>query len=81
MLELVHTDLCGPFRVKSQGGAVYIMTFIDDISRCVFPNFLKQKFEAFDLFIQLIVMVEKQRGRKLLQIRSDNGKNYLNSKF
>lgn len=27
-LELVHTDVCGPVRVKSQGGAQYFITFI-----------------------------------------------------
>ena len=33
MLELIHTDLCGPMQTRSLGGASYFMTFIDDRSR------------------------------------------------
>ena len=33
LLELVHSDLCGLFKVKSKGGALYFATFIDDHSR------------------------------------------------
>ena len=32
-LELVHSDVCGPLKVKSFGGALYFVTFIDDYSR------------------------------------------------
>jgi len=32
-LEIVHTDLCGPMRKESQGGASYFLTFTDDYSR------------------------------------------------
>ena len=28
LLELVHSDLCGPFKVKSKGGALYFATFM-----------------------------------------------------
>ena len=33
LLEIVHSDLCGPFKVKSKGGALYFATFNDDHSR------------------------------------------------
>ena len=33
LLQLVHSELCGPFKVKSKGGALYFATFIDDRSR------------------------------------------------
>ena len=32
-LEIVHTDLCGPMRKESHGGARYFLTFTDDYSR------------------------------------------------
>lgn len=35
MLELVHSDVCGPMRTRSMGGAVYFATFIDDKSKWV----------------------------------------------
>ncbi|KAG8503402.1 hypothetical protein CXB51_001378 [Gossypium anomalum] len=42
-LEYIHSDLWGPSRVPSRGGANYILTFIDDFSRKVWAFFLKQK--------------------------------------
>ena len=32
VLDLVHSDLCGPINLPSNGGKCYIMTFIDDYS-------------------------------------------------
>ena len=32
LLELLHSDLCIPFKVKSKGGTLYFATFIDDHS-------------------------------------------------
>nr|KYP47622.1 Retrovirus-related Pol polyprotein from transposon TNT 1-94 [Cajanus cajan] len=33
LLELVHSNVCGPLKVKSFSGALYFVTFIDDCSR------------------------------------------------
>ena len=33
VLELVHTDVRGPFKVKSLRGALYFLIFVDDFSR------------------------------------------------
>lgn len=34
-LELVHTDVMGPMRTVSKGGAKYVLTFVNDYSRYV----------------------------------------------
>ena len=36
ILGLVHSDICGPMRIASCGGAIYFLTFIDDFSRMIF---------------------------------------------
>ena len=33
LLEIIHTDVCGPMRVEAHGGYHYILTFTDDLSR------------------------------------------------
>ena len=33
LMELVHSDVCGPMKVKSMGGASYFVTYIDDTSK------------------------------------------------
>lgn len=32
ILELVHSDVCGPLDVNSAGCSKYVLTFIDDFS-------------------------------------------------
>ena len=43
LLQLVHSNLMGPFQTKSLGGASYILTFIDDFSRMTFGYLLEHK--------------------------------------
>ena len=46
VLELVHTDVMGPMRTLSKGGAKYVLTLVDDYSRYVVAYFLKKKSEV-----------------------------------
>ncbi|XP_074271663.1 uncharacterized protein LOC141595596 [Silene latifolia] len=32
-LELIHMDLCGPIRIRSRGGSLYVCVLVDDYSR------------------------------------------------
>src|SRR5689334_23079082 len=46
-MELVHTDICGPFRTPTkEGGCVYVITFIDDFTRMTKAYLMKNKSEA-----------------------------------
>ena len=80
-LQLVHSDLCGPFPVASFSGYMYFLTFIDDFSRRTWVYFLKLKSEVFNMFLAFKAFVEKQSGHQILKLRSDNGGEYVNNKF
>ena len=41
ILEIVHTNLCGPIDVQRYKGDKYIMLFVDDYSRTMTAMFLK----------------------------------------
>ena len=58
ILDYVHSDLWGPSRKKSLGGASYMLTIIDDYSRKVWPYFLKHKYEAFSAFKEWKIMID-----------------------
>lgn len=81
LLELVHSDVCGPMQTSSLGGARYLVTFTDDHSRKAFGYFIKEKAEIMSKFIDFKVMVEKQTGKVIKCLRSDNGGEYVNSRF
>ena len=73
ILDLVHSDVCGPVSTKSIGGSVYFVTFIDDHSRKVWVYTMKTKDQVFDVFKNFHASVERQTGRKLKCIKTDNG--------
>jgi hypothetical protein len=50
LLELVHSDVCGPMKTTFRGGAQYFNTFIDDFSRKTHVYLLKAKGKVFDKF-------------------------------
>ncbi|UYV66792.1 hypothetical protein LAZ67_4002870, partial [Cordylochernes scorpioides] len=80
-LQLIHSDICGPMRTKSYGVALYFATFIDDFSRMIFTFVMKGKNEVFKGFIVFKRFAEKQTGKKIKAIRSDNAAEYLSSDF
>lgn len=77
ILELVHSDVCGPMQTSSWGGA-YFLIFIDNKSRKTFVYFLKGKDEVFTKFQEFKELAENQTGRRLKILRTDNGKEYVN---
>ncbi len=81
LLEIVHSDVCGPMPEQSLGGKRYFVSFIDDKSRLARLYFLKQKSEAFECFREYKAWSEKQTGCKLKNLRSDNGTEFVNGQF
>jgi len=74
-LDLVHTDLCY-MKDRTLGGALYFVTFIDDFSRKVWCFALKSKDQVLGVFKHFQAKVERETGRKLKCVRSDNGGEY-----
>lgn len=81
ILQIVHSDVCGPLNIRSIGGAKYFVTFIDDCSRKTFVYVLKTKNEVFDKFVQFKTLVENQTNNKVKVLRTDNGTEYINKNF
>ncbi len=80
-LDLVHSDLCGKLNEPSLSGAEYFVTFTDDKTRYVWVYFLKSKDQVFETFVAWKAMVERETGRKLKTLRTDNGGEYVSNDF
>jgi hypothetical protein len=50
VLELIHSNVCGPMPSSSISGYVYYVSFIDDYSHKTWIYFLKSKDEVFNKF-------------------------------
>lgn len=81
ILQMVHSDVCGPMENTSIGGLKYFLTFIDDFSRKTFVYFLKEKSQVKESFIEFKNLVENQTGKRIKVLRSDNGREYVNKDF
>ena len=64
LLELVHSDLCHPFKVNSKGGALYFATFINDRSRKIWVYPIKSIDQVLDVFKQFQALSERQTGKR-----------------
>ncbi|KAK2388640.1 putative mitochondrial protein [Trifolium repens] len=81
VLELLHMDLMGPMQVESLGGKRYVLVVVDDFSRYTWVNFIREKSDAFDVFKELCLQIQREKGSNVVRIRSDHGREFENSKF
>ncbi|XP_018403755.1 PREDICTED: retrovirus-related Pol polyprotein from transposon TNT 1-94 [Cyphomyrmex costatus] len=81
LLQVVHSDLCGPMETISFRGSRYFLTFVDDCSRKVFVYFLETKDQVPGTLEEFKVLAEKQSDRQLKTLRSDNGREYINQRL
>ncbi|GAA0145520.1 hypothetical protein LIER_42865 [Lithospermum erythrorhizon] len=81
ILELIHSDLCGPISPTSNSGKRYVMSFIDDFSRKAWVYLLANKSDALECFKQFACKVENERNASLKCLRTDRGGEYTSSAF
>jgi hypothetical protein len=81
ILDLVHSDLCGPMAVTTPSGNRYVLTLIDDFSRLTVIYLLKQKSETAGKIMEYVRMTENLCGKKMEVIRSDNGGEYTSKEL
>ncbi|KAL0453561.1 UNVERIFIED_CONTAM: hypothetical protein Slati_1334200 [Sesamum latifolium] len=81
LLDLVHTDICGPLSILARGGFSYFITYTDDHSRYGYVYLMRYKSEAFRKFKKYRLEVENQTNRKIKALQSDRGGEYLSGEF
>ncbi|GJY54479.1 retrotransposon protein, putative, ty1-copia subclass [Tanacetum coccineum] len=81
LLGLIHTDVCGPFKIMSRQGAYYFVTFTDNFSHYGYVYLLKHKHEVFETFKVFQKEVENQLGKTIKLLRFDRGGKYMSQDF
>ncbi|GBO28103.1 Retrovirus-related Pol polyprotein from transposon TNT 1-94 [Araneus ventricosus] len=74
-------DLWGPSPTKSLGGNSYFLSVIDDFFMYAVVYPIKKKSDVFNCFSEYLVNSERQLGRKLKCVRSDNCFEFCNKQF
>ena len=75
-LELIYSDILGPFEVASLNGSKYAVTFIDEYTKYAVVKYMRNKSEVIGKFKEYVA--ENGTPRTL---RSDNGAEYTSRKF
>ena len=76
MLELIHSDVCGPMLSTYLSGFEYYIIIIDDYSRKTWIYFLKEKDEVFGKFKEFKSLIENHSKRRIKTLRIENGGEY-----
>ena len=64
ILEIIHSDVCGPMSSSSLSKYVYYVSFIDDFSRMKWIYFMKNKDEVFSKFKEFKALIENHTEKK-----------------
>ncbi|KAI5738346.1 hypothetical protein M8J77_005748 [Diaphorina citri] len=81
ILEIIHTDLCGPISPTSNEGHKYFLTFIDGYSHFTMVYPIQEKSQVFEKFKEYYNLVSNMFGEKILKLRCDNGGEYVSREF
>jgi hypothetical protein len=65
ILDLIHSDVCGPMSLASLTGSLYYVVFIDDFSQ--------KSWIFFSRFQEFKALVENQTGKKIRVLRGTMG--------
>ena len=80
-LQLVYTDICGPYRVASKSGYKYFISFIDEYSKMSWIYLLKNKSDAINALKTFHKDISLFYNIPIKAIRSDNGGEFTSNKW
>nr|GEW91104.1 copia-type polyprotein [Tanacetum cinerariifolium] len=81
VLELIHSDICGPITPASHTENRYFLSFIDDYSHKGWVYLITEKSQALESFKQFKRKVEVETGKIIKTLRTDRGGEYLSHDF
>jgi transposase InsO family protein len=84
ILELLHTDLAGPYAISSYNDKRYVLTVLDDHTKLSSIKCMKHKDDVAAALMHICNSLENQCedievSPKIKAVRSDNGTEYINS--
>ena len=68
-MELIHTDICGPFTLTTLSGYRYFITFTDDFSCCGHVELIREKSNSLVAFKEFKVKMELKRNKTLKVVK------------
>ncbi|CAI7895939.1 unnamed protein product [Closterium sp. NIES-54] len=80
-LDVVHIDLCGPFRVNAMDGSLYFLLLEDRKTRFVWVRPIAKTSDVLVVLEKWLKEVERQTSKSVKRLRSDRGGEFLGRAF
>ncbi len=77
LLDVIHTDVCGPMSTPTPEGYKYFITFLDDYSKASSVRLLKRKDEVSQAVKDTLQQWAQLTGKSVRAVRSDRGREYI----
>ena len=81
ILEIMSSDVCGPFRTQTPDGKKYFVTFIDHYSRFTWVSLVRRKSDVFKVFKILMTRLHNRHGYYPAVLHSDGGGEYISDEL
>ncbi|CAA0839612.1 cysteine-rich RLK (RECEPTOR-like protein kinase) 8 [Striga hermonthica] len=81
VLELVHSDLCGPITPATHGGRRYFLLLVDDCSRFMWLHLRTSKDQTAEAIKRFQARSEVESGKRLRVLRTDRGGEFTSVEF
>jgi hypothetical protein len=81
ILEIIHSDVCGPVECTTWDGMRYVLTVLDDYTHLARVYLLKNKSEVSEYLKCYINEAERETKEKVSVLRCDNGGEYTGNEF
>lgn len=81
ILEIVHSDVCGPVNPTAWNGHHYFVTFVDDYTHFVTVYTIEKKSDVLKSFMDYSEKVQARFGQRISRLRCDNGGEYKSNEF
>lgn len=81
MLDLIHSDLCGPFPTQTPHGKLYFIVFLDDHTNLINVQLLRMKDQALEAWTVVKARWENHVERTVKVFCSDNGGEFMSNAF
>jgi len=79
-MSLIHSDVVGPFQVRSHRGNRYMVLFTDDYTRWSDAYYIPEKSNVLEKF-QIFEAKMENLGHKIQYLRTDGGGEYSSAEF
>jgi hypothetical protein len=81
MLDLIHSDLCGPFPTMTPHGKLHFIVFLDDHTNLLNIQLLATKDQSLDAWLVIKTRWENHSEHWVKRFHSDNGGEIISAAF